>query len=46
MIEEITVTSWEDFQQMLESEPMKELGDEWRAVADAATSSTLRMRKV
>ena len=46
VIEEITVTSWDDFQHMLGSEPMKELGDEWRAVADAGTSSTLRMRKV
>jgi hypothetical protein len=46
VIEEITVTSWEDFEQMLASEPLKELGDEWREVADAASSSTLRVRKV
>jgi hypothetical protein len=46
VIEEITVTSWEDFQAVLAREPLKQLGDEFGDVADPASVTTLRTRRL
>jgi len=46
VIEEITVSSWEDFQRVLETEPLKQLGREFPDVADPASVTTLRTRKL
>jgi hypothetical protein len=46
VVEEITVTSWEDFQRVLEREPVKELGREFGDVADSSSVTTLRARKL
>jgi len=46
VIEEITVTSWEDFQEVLEREPLKQLGSEFGDVADPSSVTTLRTRRL
>jgi len=46
VIEEITVSSWEDFQRALETEPLKQLGAEFGDVADPTTVATLRTRQL
>jgi hypothetical protein len=46
VIEEITVSSWDDFQRVLQTEPLQELGAEFGDVADAATVTTVRTRQL
>jgi hypothetical protein len=46
VIEEITVSSWEDFQRVLETEPLEQLGREFADVADPASVTTLRTRRL
>lgn len=46
VVEEITISSWEDFQRVLETEPLKQLGREFGDVADPASVTTLRTRRL
>jgi hypothetical protein len=40
------VSSWEDFQRILKTEPLEQLGREFGEVADPATVTTLRTRQL
>jgi hypothetical protein len=46
VIEEITVSSWEDFERVLGTEPLKQLGKEFGDVADPGSVTTVRTRRL
>jgi hypothetical protein len=46
IVEEITVSSWDEFQRALETEPLQQLGQEFAEVADPGSVTTLRTRRL